>query len=118
MRKRSPLSLRAGFVSDGSIELGSDADCAGCGGPAQELHHMIPFRNGGSDEPKNLIWLCRTCHQLVDRINLQDWSAALFSEAVIAFSKQNRGSRLFLLKALQLVSDALVISKAETNEGG
>jgi hypothetical protein len=32
-----------------------------------EVHHIIPVEEGGSDEPQNLILLCRECHNEVHR---------------------------------------------------
>lgn len=41
--------------------------CARCGTPEKlEVHHVIPRRVGGSDEPKNLIPLCKGCHKIVE----------------------------------------------------
>ncbi len=32
-----------------------------------EIHHIIPKKNGGSDELSNLMTLCRKCHRCVER---------------------------------------------------
>jgi len=39
-------------------------ECQGCGATGVELHahHKIPRSVGGSDEPDNLITLCKGCH--------------------------------------------------------
>ena len=31
-------------------------------GPTAEVHHLIPVRSGGSDDPSNLTTLCGACH--------------------------------------------------------
>lgn len=31
--------------------------------PAQEMHHIIPVKSGGSDKRENLIPLCKGCHR-------------------------------------------------------
>lgn len=28
-----------------------------------ELHHIIPVKEGGTDEPDNLVYLCKGCHR-------------------------------------------------------
>ena len=30
--------------------------------PATEVHHIVPFNNGGTDADKNLQALCKSCH--------------------------------------------------------
>ena len=37
--------------------------CRGCAKPAEEVHHMIYRSQGGTDDPDNLVSLCRFCHQ-------------------------------------------------------
>ena len=40
--------------------------CQVCGKkPAYQVHHIIPRRKGGSDDPDNLITLCGLCHMLI-----------------------------------------------------
>ena len=36
--------------------------CADCGDAAEELDHLIPVSDGGSNDPDNLQPLCRACH--------------------------------------------------------
>jgi len=36
--------------------------CRICGKLGYEVHHIIPYRYSKSDEPKNLITVCRPCH--------------------------------------------------------
>lgn len=41
--------------------------CAGCGCVACEVHHIRPREYGGTDHPRNLIPLCRECHDQIHR---------------------------------------------------
>jgi 5-methylcytosine-specific restriction protein A len=37
--------------------------CVNCGACEHlEVHHVVPLRAGGTDEPGNLVTLCRACH--------------------------------------------------------
>lgn len=36
--------------------------CEECGSVAVDIHHIVKRSQGGSDEPENLIALCRKCH--------------------------------------------------------
>jgi 5-methylcytosine-specific restriction protein A len=33
--------------------------------PAREVHHIIPLRSGGTNEPTNLRALCKPCHSAI-----------------------------------------------------
>lgn len=33
--------------------------------PLDEVHHIVPVREGGTDEESNLMSLCRSCHNLI-----------------------------------------------------
>lgn len=39
-----------------------DWQCQLCGRPASDVHHILFRSHGGSDDPRNLICLCRKCH--------------------------------------------------------
>jgi N6-L-threonylcarbamoyladenine synthase len=58
--------------------------CRHCNGRSKdsvlEVHHLVQRKDGGSDRPKNLITLCRTCHH--------DYHEGKFS-----LDKPNRGFR-------------------------
>lgn len=36
--------------------------CQQCGKPGNEVDHIIPISQGGTDHPNNLQVLCATCH--------------------------------------------------------
>ena len=37
--------------------------CQNCGSKEQlDVHHIIPRSRGGEDDERNLVTLCRTCH--------------------------------------------------------
>lgn len=38
--------------------------CQLCGSVANDVHHILFRSHGGSDDPRNLICLCRSCHDL------------------------------------------------------
>lgn len=41
--------------------------CSRCGNYLDLIvHHIVPFRDGGGNEPENLITLCRRCHMPVE----------------------------------------------------
>jgi len=37
-------------------------------GNVLEIHHIVPKRLGGSDDSKNILVLCPTCHEKIERI--------------------------------------------------
>jgi len=37
--------------------------CEQCGGTAVDIHHKMKRSQQGSDDPSNLIGLCRACHE-------------------------------------------------------
>jgi 5-methylcytosine-specific restriction endonuclease McrA len=41
----------------------------GCGSTGSlEIHHRVPVSSGGSNDPSNLVTLCRSCHQSLHEI--------------------------------------------------
>lgn len=43
-----------------------DWKCQGCGATHDyRVHHIIPVESGGSDDPRNLITLCKSCHERI-----------------------------------------------------
>ena len=59
--------INYGFANTKAYVLDRDNHtCQYCKGKSKdsklEVHHIVFRRNGGSDEPENLICLCKTCH--------------------------------------------------------
>jgi len=42
--------------------------CISCGGVGGDAHHVTTRGAGGGDTPRNLMPLCRTCHQLIHKV--------------------------------------------------
>jgi Domain of unknown function (DUF222)/HNH endonuclease len=55
-----------------------DRGCARCGRPPSwcEVHHLLPWEDGGETKPANLVMLCRVCHRLVHHAG---WEVRLVS---------------------------------------
>lgn len=49
-----------------------DKTCRACGktpkenGGALHVHHLVPFRYGGTNQPENLVALCDPCHHVIE----------------------------------------------------
>ena len=49
--------------------------CAQCGNaPATVAHHVVRKRDGGSDDPSNLLALCASCHSALHAESGESWS--------------------------------------------
>lgn len=49
--------------------------CSWCGNKrGRDFHHIQPEAAGGSAEWNNLIWVCETCHTLLDEFCSEHWS--------------------------------------------
>ena len=64
-------------------------------------HMPMPERNGGTD----LVPCCAACHDMKDRIPLHEWHPTAWKEINASWSLYGRYTRLFLAKALALMSD-------------
>jgi 5-methylcytosine-specific restriction endonuclease McrA len=52
--------------------LDRDRGCRLCGATEDlTVHHVVAARDGGATEPSNLLVLCRDCHELVERDELE-----------------------------------------------
>jgi len=51
----------------------SNGKCVYCGAPAQEIDHVIPRSNGGSNSTYNLVASCRSCNQMKSNLSLKDF---------------------------------------------
>lgn len=57
----------------------SNRRCEICGGNA-EKHHIVSRGAGGTDEPWNILWLCRFCHRVYHDngwVQFVEWYPAL-----------------------------------------
>ncbi|HSR15907.1 MAG TPA: HNH endonuclease [Gemmatimonadales bacterium] len=54
-RRRVPLNRRAVFARDGHA-------CQYCGGPAENLDHVVPRSRGGEHTWENVVAACRPCN--------------------------------------------------------
>jgi hypothetical protein len=71
-RAESKSSLRSKFEfykeakRNPRHSLKSHPKCFICQGPARERHHIIALKNGGKNWKKNLVSLCKGCHDKVE----------------------------------------------------
>lgn len=99
-RKAVPAEIRRSVL----IEAGYRCAVPTCRNIlAVDLHHIIPVREDGGNEPGNLIALCPTCHALYERGNInQDailaWKGTLVALSA-AFDRQAIDRLLFLDQA-------------------
>lgn len=56
------------FKAERDVIFAVQPVCALCSNPTQEVHHIRPRFLNGSDDPRNLIGLCRDCHDDVHRV--------------------------------------------------
>lgn len=49
------------FRARGFCEVGADS----CSTLGHEAHHVRMRSQGGSDDPENLLWVCRACHSFI-----------------------------------------------------
>lgn len=67
-----------------------DRECRFCGMTENEhldehdrsldVHHVIPREDGGTDRTKNLVTLCRSCHQTLESLHGQAMSEVISAE--------------------------------------
>lgn len=85
--------------------------CAACDIPTNqpEVHHIKPQRCGGSDDDDNLVTICRTCHDFVDRVPLAQTFGWIFEK--MAREPAPRWAMLIIWKLLAINFDH---AKAQT----
>ena len=49
------------------IKTKQNGKCAICDEPIEHIHHIVPRSKGGSDNVKNLVGLCKCCHDMVHK---------------------------------------------------
>lgn len=55
--------------------------CPICGKEASSNHHIIPRAEGGTDDPRNKVWLCVGCHDIVEGI--YDSTGRIYSPSLV-----------------------------------
>lgn len=50
-----------------AVLRGYNHECMCCGGYASEVHHIRPRQFGGGDHPRNMMPLCKDCHDEIHR---------------------------------------------------
>ncbi len=58
---------------------GNRCECCGRRGCRLEVHHRVPVSDGGTDDPANLLVLCKLCHGLIHEEDFEvrlDWIQA------------------------------------------
>jgi hypothetical protein len=61
-----------------TLRLRPEGPCAVCGEPAQVLHHIVMLKHGGTNDRKNLIDLCDSCHS-----GVHPWIADALEEPLV-----------------------------------
>lgn len=73
-KRRDSETLRygAGWKNRRAEVRRRDKVCRACGktseenGAALHVHHLLPFRYGGTNRPENLVALCDSCHHTIE----------------------------------------------------
>ena len=99
--KRSRDEKKRCFYCDATVERGA----------YQMDHFPVPRRHGGIET----VVACTTCHSSKDRVRLDDWSLEWVSELAMSFGSMPRVARIFLAKAMAMMSDASAW-KCQTSE--
>lgn len=69
-----------------------------------DLHHIVPVRDGGSDDAHNLLALCPTCHQLFERGTMDATAVRTYKATLEALSHAFDTESLDLLVFLDQAS--------------
>ena len=72
-------------------------------------HFPIPKRHGGTI----IVPCCQSCHDMKDRFDIYQWPAEWLPVIINDFPNLNRETRIFLAKALALVTDTLVRNRVK-----
>lgn len=66
-----PTSTKEWKSLSSQIRIRDNYICQKCGisqrTPRLDVHHIIPYLDGGPNEPENLVTLCRACHMKEDK---------------------------------------------------
>lgn len=72
--------------------------CFICGESNQNVlqkHHIVPRRHGGSDQTNNLVDLCASCHQAIEKIYNKSFYDRLFSRYSEKTHQQNHDNCIY-----------------------
>lgn len=73
---------------------GNKVQCEDCGSTVELVwHHVIPFSEGGTDDPQNLVVLCNACHLLIHKSNNDFREAGRWGGLVSAYLREQRLGR-------------------------
>lgn len=98
-----------------------DESCDICGqtnSSTLETHHVVPKRYGGSDHPENLVSLCGSCHNAVERIYDESFYQRFGQTPLPLGEKQERGQLGIELHSVEspdrkFPHDALHVSRSD-----
>ena len=66
-RGQKNMSGQEWFDYKNTIIARDNHTCQKCGATKRlQVHHIVPLRHGGNDEPSNLITVCPKCHKSLD----------------------------------------------------
>jgi HNH endonuclease len=77
----------------------SNNKCVYCGAKAEEIDHVVPRANGGTNSVHNLVASCRACNQMKSNLSLKDFGKLVGKD----FSK---------LKPKKLPKDAAIVQSS------
>ncbi len=84
-----------------------DVECFACGvlcaeGSYELAHFPVPSGSGGEET----VPLCKPCHDMADRIPLQDWPIDWVAEVCCT---ESRAVKLLMFKALRICYEAMKV---------
>ena len=84
---------------------GSKVLCEECASTAElEWHHIIPFSEGGTDNPSNLAVLCKACHILIHKTNDDYREAGRWGGLVSAYMREERMGREAFCEGMKILA--------------
>jgi 5-methylcytosine-specific restriction endonuclease McrA len=91
-RQRSHLKLKTCFYCNTVFSISQSAIGD---------HFPLPKRNGGT----NTVPCCKTCHDAKDNLSLYQWNNEMISAVIKDFPRLSTHTRIFLAKAIAVLSD-------------
>jgi hypothetical protein len=78
-----------------------------------ELHHILWVKDGGGNEPENLLALCPNCHSLHTNGHIPEQAIRTWKSLLVSLNSANRGTADLLLL---LAADEERVSKASETD--